>query len=37
MRISDYGPYLGVIIGAILAAIPGAYLGKKDLAPDTRG
>ena len=27
----DYGPYLYVILGAILAAIPGAYLGKRTL------
>ena len=27
----DYGPYFNVILGAILAAIPGAYLGKKTL------
>ena len=27
----DYGPYLSVIFFAILAAIPGAYLGKKTL------
>ena len=27
----DYGPYFYVILGAILAAIPGAYLGKKTL------
>ena len=27
----DYGPYLYVILGAILAAIPGSYLGKRTL------
>ena len=27
----DYGPYFYVILGAVLAAIPGAYLGKKTL------
>ena len=25
----DYGPYSGVIVAAVLAAVPGAYLGKK--------
>ena len=27
----DYGPYFHVILGAVLAAIPGAYLGRKTL------
>ena len=27
----DYGPWFGVILAAVLAAIPGAYLGKKTL------